>query len=63
MKKIILIRIHRLLIKSTSLLALIFALISAEAAEIGADISAGVGYSSNIGRTERDPVDDNIGML
>ena len=63
MKRIIQIRFRRLFIQSTLSLALIFGMISAEATDIGADISASVGYSSNIARTELDPVDEFIGML
>ncbi len=63
MKRIIQIIFRRLFIKSTLSLALIFGMISAEAADIGADVSVGVGYSDNITRTELDPVDDVIGIL
>lgn len=63
MKKKIQTGIHRLLIRSTSLLSLIFAVISADAADIGADFSAGVGFSDNILRTELDHVETFTGLL
>lgn len=49
--------------KFTLLLALVFAVISAEATDIGAHALAGVGYTTNIARTELDHIDEYIETL